>query len=37
MIKKNVGWNLEEMEIQNPPSINEIFLPFFVSKAFRKE
>ena len=35
--KKNVGWNLEEMEIQNPPSINEIFLPFFVRQASKKE
>ena len=35
--KNSFAWNLEEIEIQTPPRIDEIFLPFFVRQASDKQ
>ena len=35
--EKNVNWELKELDIQDPPAINDVVLPYFIGKPEKRE
>jgi hypothetical protein len=37
MAEKSVNWELKELDIQDPPAINDVVLPYFIGKPEKRE